>query len=107
MALHDLAPIGTTEKFAQADVDAFADIDDRGSDVTFFAYSGLAAMFVGLPAFEFRGLLRGSQHTFNTVCIRDIRRISYHVRPDGGKDGLAFYEEQTRAIMKKLGAKHN
>ncbi len=85
----------------------FIEIDDRGSDVTVFAFAGLAAQYAGLPIFEFRGILNRCCQGANLVFVRDVRRLSYHVTPDGEPTGLAFYERQVREAMGRLGARYN
>ncbi len=80
-------------------------IEDRGAPLTVFIYSGLDALFAGEPRYEFRKQLSGIQLPFNTVFFRELRRLSYHVSPSGGKDGLAFYEAKTRELMARLGGK--
>lgn len=105
--LKQLARIGAPGEFTPEEIASYVEVEDRGADVTVFAYTGLAALFAGLPAFEFRSLLRGSGLDFNIVCFRDIRRYSYHLTPEGQPGGLDFYEEKTRELMKSLGATHN
>ena len=50
-------PAGDAASLSQKGADRFIEIDDRGSDVTVFAFAGLAAQFAGLPTFEFRRAL--------------------------------------------------
>jgi pimeloyl-ACP methyl ester carboxylesterase len=83
------------------------EVDDRGSDVTIFTFAGLAVLYAGLPSFEFRRLLESAGDDYNLVFFRDIRRMCYHLRPGGEKDGLAFYEAQVRRVIESLGSTVN
>lgn len=82
-------------------------IQDRGADVTVFCLSGLAAMFAGLPVYEFRRMLPTASRDMNLVFIRDVRRMFYQVSPDGEADGGAFFESEIRRVRDELGASHN
>ena len=97
---------GITE-FGANEVDQFMEVDDRGADVTIFSFAGLAALYAGLPSFEFKKLLRSGGKDYNLVFFRDIRRLCYHVTPTGEPEGLDFYETAIRDVMKQLGSKHN
>jgi hypothetical protein len=80
-------------------------IEDRGADVTVFSYAGGALLFAGQPTFEFRKLLMNHGDDFNLVFMRDIHRLAYHLRPEGGPGGLEFYEQETRRVMAQLKSK--
>lgn len=82
-------------------------IDDRGADLTVFAYSGLDALFAGRARYEFRMLFRKLGVKCNLVCFRDLRRTCFYVAHDGTPHGLEFYTEKTKEIMEKLGSKYN
>ena len=82
-------------------------IDDRGADVTIFAYSGLDALFAGRARYEFRTIFRKLNIECNLVCFRDLRRTCFYVAHDGSTKGLQFYTDKTREIMDQLGSKYN
>lgn len=84
----------------------FVRIENRGSDVTIFCFSGLAVLYMGLPSFEFRSILRRRRKDYNLVFFRDLFRMAYHVAPDRSTGGLAYYETKIREIMAELGSKH-
>lgn len=77
-------------------------IEDRGSDTTVFSFAGGALLFAGQPTFEFRKLLTTHGDDFNLVFMRDIHRLAYHLRPEGGGGGLEFYETEVRRVMNQL-----
>ncbi len=97
---------GITE-FGANEMEQFVEIEDRGSDVTIFSFAGLAALYAGLPSFEFKKMLRSGGEDYNLVFFRDIRRLCYHVTPDGEPGGLDFYETAIRDAMARLGSRHN
>lgn len=80
-------------------------IEDRGADTTIFSFAGGALLFAGQPTFEFRKLLTRHGHDYNLVFMRDIHRLAYHLRPEGGPGGLDFYEGEVRRVMAQLGSK--
>ena len=43
---------------------------------------------------------------YNLVFMRDIHRLAYHLRPEGGGGGLEFYEGEVRRVMDQLKSKH-
>lgn len=92
---------------AAKEVDRFIEIDDRGSEITIFAFAGLAARFGGLPTFEFRRVLNQCCPDANLVFVRDLLRLSYHLTPQGEPDGLEFYEARIREAMDSLGSRHH
>lgn len=100
-------PEGSASGRAAEEADRFIEIDNRGSEVTIFAFAGLAAQFAGLPTFEFRRVLNRCCPDSNRVFVRDVRRLSYHLTPEGEPDGLEFYEEQVRQAMDSLGARYH
>lgn len=85
----------------------YLEVHDEGADITVFAYSGLDAMFAGQPRFEFRKVFKGLDVKCNLVCFRDLRRLCFHVAPDGSTTGLDFYADKTREVMEQLGATYN
>ena len=97
---------GITEFGAEA-MEQYVEVEDRGSDVTIFSFAGLAALYAGLPSFEFKKMLRSEGEDYNLVFFRDIRRLCYHVTPDGEPGGLDFYEASIREVMSRLGSRHN
>ena len=82
-------------------------VEDRGSDVTLFVFSGLAVLFAGMPRFEFRKLLLEGNGDYNLVFFRDLRRTAYHVTPDGRPGGYAYYEALINEIKARLGSKRH
>ncbi|MCC6697284.1 MAG: hypothetical protein IT365_16770 [Candidatus Hydrogenedentes bacterium] len=82
-------------------------IEDRGADVTVVIFSGMDVLFAGEPRFEMRKQLAGLGHNTNLVFVRDLRRLAYHVAPDGQPNGLEYYTRKLREIMNRLGAKHH
>ncbi len=95
------------ENDGSLDNEKYVLIDDRGADVTLFCFSGFAALFGGLPAFEFGKILNRTEIECNHVFVRDIRRMAYCVAPDGQHNGLEFFEEKVNEIKESLGATHN
>jgi hypothetical protein len=82
-------------------------IEDRGADTTIFVLSGIDALFAGMARFEFRKLFDQIGQDYNLVFVRDIRRMTYHVTPEGGFDGLAFHAKKINEAMEQLGAQYN
>src|SRR5690606_13337932 len=72
-----------------------------------FSFAGGAALYAGLPTFEFRRILQTSGNDFNLVFLRDLHRLNYHLRPDGQQDGLQFYEEKITELLTSLKASYN
>ncbi|MDX9975601.1 MAG: hypothetical protein RBU21_21640 [FCB group bacterium] len=85
----------------------YAVVEDRGSDKTIFSFAGAAMLYAGMPAFEFRKMLRDVAEDYNLVFYRDVYRMLYHVGPQGQPDGLAFYQADIRRIADTLGSRHN
>ena len=94
-------------EFTPEHIENFVEVEDRGSDVTIFTFAGLAVLFAGLPAFEFKQLLRTYGDDYNLVLFRDIRRLCYHITPDGQLGGLEFYERHVREALASLGSTYN
>lgn len=82
-------------------------IEDRGSDVTVFSFAGMAVLFAGLPAFEFKKLLHEQGDDFNLVFFRDVSRSAYTMTPDGKEGGPEFYRAEVERVMRELGSKYN
>jgi hypothetical protein len=87
--------------------DDYFRIEDRGADVTIVIFSGMDVLFAGEPRFEMRKQLAGLGHNTNFVFVRDLRRMAYHVAPDGQTNGLEYYTRKLREICGQLGAKHH
>lgn len=87
--------------------DDYFRIEDRGADVTIVIFSGMDVLFAGEPRFEMRKQLAGLGHNTNLVFVRDLRRMAYHVAPDGQPNGLEYYTRKVREICDRLGAKHH
>lgn len=85
----------------------YVQVEDRGADVTLFCFSGMAVLFAGLPAFEFRKVLAQQPLDCNLVFFRDVRRRAYMVAPDGTADEGDFYEAKVREVMSRLGTRYN
>jgi hypothetical protein len=90
-----------------ADPKKFIEVHDRGSSVTIFSFAGAAALYAGLPSFEFRRILDADDHQFNMVFLRDIHRLNYHITPSGQQDGLRFYEEEIMRLMDSLNTSYS
>lgn len=82
-------------------------VENRGSDKTIFSFAGAAMLYAGMPAFEFRNMLRNVAEDYNLVFYRDVYRMLYHIGPQGQPDGLAFYQTDIRRIVDTLGSRHN
>ncbi|MBI5093960.1 MAG: hypothetical protein HZB26_16155 [Candidatus Hydrogenedentes bacterium] len=82
-------------------------VEDRGSDVTIFAFSGLAVLFAGMPTYEFRSLLLDGDHNYNLVFFRDLRRMGYRIAPDGTRTGRHYYENLIRELQNDLGSTYH
>ncbi len=82
-------------------------VEDRGSDITIFSFAGMAVLFAGLPAFEFRKLLQERGDDYNLVFFRDVTRTAYITKPDGTAGGPEFYEAEVNRIIKELGSGYN
>ena len=82
-------------------------VEDHGSNVTVFSFTGGALLFMGLPTFEFRGLLSPGDKQYNMVFLRDVRRMCYHIAPDGQPNGLEFFKHEIRSLMKSLGSDYH
>jgi pimeloyl-ACP methyl ester carboxylesterase len=95
----DMWQEGTFTAEEQAD---FCEVIDHQSDTTIVCFAGLALGFVGLPSYEFRKALGAADGRFNLIFIRDIRRLWYHLAPDGTPTGLDFYTEQIQTAITQL-----
>lgn len=82
-------------------------IDDRGADLTVFAYSGMDSLFAGRARYEFRKLFSSLEVPCNLVCFRDPRTAAFHVGFDGVTPGIDYYSARTKEIMEQLGARYN
>lgn len=82
-------------------------IDDRGADLTVFAFSGMDSLFAGRARYEFRNLFRSMEVPCNLVCFRDPRTSAFHVGFDGRTPGIDYYSARVSEIMEQLGATHN
>ncbi len=80
-------------------------VEDNGAPVTIFAFSSSALLFSDHPTFEFRGFLKQVKRSCNLVFFRDVHRRAYHLTPDRKPEGLQFFENETRSLMKSLGAR--
>lgn len=82
-------------------------VEDRGADVTIFAFSGIDVLFAGMGRFEFRKLLANIGQDYNLVFLRDLHRFAYHVAPDGSPNGVAFHTAVINDVKARLGASTN
>lgn len=103
---HQARNLGATGS-VRNDTPDFIQIEDRGSDITIFAFAGLALKYAGLPSFEFRRILRQNNLDCNLVFLRDLQQLSYHVTPSGEPGGLEFFERRINQIRQRLGSTHN
>ena len=82
-------------------------VEDRGADVTVFAFSGIDVLFAGMGRFEFRKLLENIGQEYNLVFLRDLQRFAYHIAPDGSLNGVEFHTKVINEAKARLGAKTN
>lgn len=94
-------------KNAVTDETEYFRVDDRGSDVSIFVFSGMDVLFAGEPRFEFRRQLEGLGYPVNTVFIRELRRSGYMFAPDGSPTGSTYYERKVNELKRQLGARVN
>lgn len=92
---------------APVNLDDYFVVDDRGADLTIFAFAGMDVLFAGEPRFEFRKQLSSLNQPFNMVFVREMRRMLYHVSPYGKPDGLEFYTKHIEEIKNRIGASRN
>jgi hypothetical protein len=95
------------ERDGSPDPSQYILVEDKGADTTLFIFGGMAVLYAGLPAFEFKKLLAQTKRPLNLVFLRDIQRMYYTVTPDGRREGLAFYERVINEQKQALGARHN
>ena len=95
------------KSFSKEEIEQCFMTEDNGADTTIFCFAGGAVLYAGLPTFEFRKILKETGHKCNLVFFRDIRRMGYHVAPDGRLNGLEFYENKVRELMHKIGSAYN
>jgi len=89
-----------------ADAEVIA-VEDNGADVTLVCFAGMAALYAGLPQFEFQKLLRSEGRQFNYVFVRDCRRMMYLEKPDGSPGGVDYYLERLAVALSSLGTRCN
>jgi pimeloyl-ACP methyl ester carboxylesterase len=82
-------------------------VEDHGSPITVFSFSGAAERIGRIPAFEFRSSLRKAGADYNLVFFRDIHSSFYHATPEGSPGGLDFFAGQVNALIESLSASHN
>ena len=85
----------------------FIEVHDRGSDVTVFAFAGMAAQHGGMVNFEFKSLLRKNGADFNFVFLRDIRCAGYQLTPANQLGGLDFFRAAVERTIEQLGSRIN
>lgn len=95
------------ERDGSLDPSQYLLVQDNGADTTLFIFGGLAALFAGLPAFEFKKLLAETDRPLNLVFLRDIQRMYYTATPDGRPNGLGFYEDVINEQKRALGARYH
>jgi hypothetical protein len=91
-------------------VNDYFDIEDNGAPVSIFSFAGGAAMYAGMPQFEFKKVICSNTNNlkkFNYVFVRDIKRMGYHISPNGEKTGLTFFEQKIKDIIKSLGSTYH
>jgi hypothetical protein len=69
----------------------YIDVENNGSDVTLVCFAGMAALYGGMPRFEFRKTLSDPRNRYNFVWVRDIHRSLYELAPDGSPNGFIFF----------------
>lgn len=82
-------------------------VEDRGADVTIYAFSGIDVLFAGMGRFEFRKLLENIGQEYNLVFMRDLQRFAYQVAPDGSLNGREFHTNAILDVKKRLGSRIN
>jgi hypothetical protein len=95
------------DTFSTEEIAKSFEVEDNGSNTTIFCFAGGAVLYAGLPAFEFRKILKETGCSCNLVFFRDNRRMGYHVAPDGQRNGLAFYEKKVFELIGQLKSSHN
>jgi len=107
---------GLAENMAQDDEDPFPDSkekggsslsedivwEDRGSNITVIAFTGLAIRYGGMPQFEFKKILSQEGDRYNHIFVRDVRRSVYFRSPQGGNNGLRYYQERIKEAISHL-----
>ncbi len=107
---------GLAENLAQDDEDPFQDAkktsssslsediawEDRGSDITVIAFTGMAIRYGGIPQFEFKKILSQEGDRYNHIFVRDVRRSVYFRSPQGGNNGLQYYQELIQDAISHL-----
>jgi hypothetical protein len=94
-------------RMPQSELEEYVEVDDQGSDVTIFAFAGLAGVFGWIPAFQFRRILREQGNNYNLVFFRDLNRLCYHLTPEGESGGLDFFTGKIQELMSSLGSSYN
>lgn len=85
----------------------FMHVEDRGAEITIFAFSGLDVLYAGLARFEFKNVLHQLGVDANFVFVRDVQRMGFQLRPDGSPGGMEFYAGEINRVKEKLGAQRN
>jgi hypothetical protein len=93
--------------FTREEIEKCYMLENNGADTTIFCFAGGAVLYAGLPTFEFQKILKETGQICNLVFFRDIRRMGYHMAPDGQLNGLEFYENKVRELMNTLGSTYN
>ena len=89
------------------DPSLYINVEDNGSDTTLISIAGMAFLYVGMPAFEFRKTLQNLGGHYNFVWVRDIHRTDYKVAPDGSLNGFDFYARMIGDALSGLRSSHN
>ncbi|MBI5590352.1 MAG: hypothetical protein HY881_07730 [Deltaproteobacteria bacterium] len=76
--------------------------EDRGSNITVIAFAGMAVLYGGLPQFEFQKILSQEGQRYNTIFVRDVQRNAYMRSPQGGNNGIQYYQEAIRKAISHL-----
>jgi len=92
-------------RFHLAGAADFMEVHDRGSDVTVFAFAGMAAQHGGMVNYEFKNLLRKHGGDFNLVFLRDIRCAGYMLTPEDEVGGTPFFAAAVERVMAQLGSR--
>jgi hypothetical protein len=93
-----------TEGIAPA---TYINVENNGADVTLVCFAGMAALYAGMPKFEFRRCLTDIRSGYNFVWVRDVHRASYDLAPDGSSNGFAFFTKAIENALATLNSTYN
>ena len=76
--------------------------ENRGSDITVIAFTGLAIRYGGIPQFEFKKILSQEGDCYNHIFVRDVQRSIYFRSPQGKNNGHWYYREKIKEAISHL-----